>query len=224
LQNSLQALAGKTVVNDVTLTGAAEWIAGSDDETGSSTYKATAVANRLDVALRVGTRSEIRLNAAGASSGNWVGLDGVSHPISDHNLMTDPGWFPAFTLGTLLSSSNTLLTYVGQETRNGALVLHVSGSQQFPNLTGSATSLMQHLTQVDIYLDASSFLPISYVFSSHPDNNAAFDIPTEIRYSNYQTVAGTQIPFHVQRFVNNTLALDLQIQTASLNTGVTIAQ
>jgi len=83
---------------------------------------------------------------------------------------------------------------------------------------------MQHLTQVDIYLDPTTSLPVSYVFNSHPDNNALLDIPTEIRYSNYQNVGGTQIPLHVQKYINNILATDLQFQTALLNTGISTAQ
>jgi len=80
------------------------------------------------------------------------------------------------------------------------------------------------LTQVDLYLDPTTSLPVSYVFNSHPDNNAGLDIPTEIRYSDYKNVGGVQIPFHVQKFINNTLTLDLQFQNASLNTGITAAQ
>lgn len=220
----MQALTGKTTVTDVTLNGSAEWIAGSDDETGSCVYKSTLVANDLSLSFSGGTRNEIRSNATGTATGTWTGLDGVTHQISDHNLMTDPGWFPAFTIGNLLSSSSTTLTFVGQETRDGVVVLHVSAIQQFPNITGNAANLMQHLTQEDIYLDPSTFLPVSYAFSIHPDNNALLDIPAEIRYSNYQSVAGIQIPFHIQRHVNDSLTLDLQLQNAALNTGVTIAQ
>jgi hypothetical protein len=224
LQSAYGALVGKVAVNDVTLTGSAEWIAGSDDETGTAAIKSTAGANRLDLTLSNGTRSEIRSNVSGIPSGTWIGPDGVSHAMAQHNLMTDAGWFPAFTLGNLVSSSNTVLIYVGQETRNGASVIHISASQQFPNLSGDSVSLLQHLTQVDLYLDPATSLPVSYVFNSHADNNASLDIPTEIRYSNYQTIGGAQIPLHVQKFINNTLAIDLQFQNASLNTGITAAQ
>lgn len=43
------------------------------------------------------------------------------------------------------------------------------------------------------------------------------DIPTEIHFSDYRTVNGVPIPFHVQKYVNNSLTLDLQFQTAVLN-------
>jgi len=224
LQGAFQALSGKTAINDVTLTGTAERIAGSDDETGTVVFKATSSANRLDLTLSGGTRSEIRSSSASGPVGTWIGTDGVSHAMANHNIMTDAGWFPAFAIENSVSTSNAVLTYLGLETRNGAPVIHVSASQQFTGIPANSAALMQHLTKVDLYLDPSTFLPVSYVFNSHPDDNASLDLPTEIRYSNYQSISGAVIPLHVQKFINNTLNLDLQFQNASLNTGITAAQ
>ena len=219
LQSAMAALVGKSVVNDVTLTGNVEWIAGSDDETGTVTYRGLNGAYRLDMTFRNGTRSEIVSPAAsGMPSGNWIGLDGGSHAMALHNLLVDAGWAPALTLGNLLSSTVLVLSYVGQETRNGSAVVHISAYEQ------DAASSTKHLTQVEIYLDPTTFLPASYIYNAHPDNNALIDMPTEIRYSNYQNIAGTLVPLHVQKYVNNTLAIDLQFQNASLNTGITAAQ
>ena len=224
LQSAISALAGSAFVRDVTLTGTAERIAGSDDETAAVTYKAIPSANRLDLTLSGGTRSEIWSNGSSGPSGTWIGPDGVSHSMANHNVMTDPGWFPLFAFGNINSSSNSLVSYVGQETRNGVAVIHLSAFQQIQNSKGSATALLQHLTKVDIYMDSSTFLPVSFVFNMHADNDAGLDIPAEIRYSNFQNVGGVRIPFHIQKFVNNSLTLDLQFQNASLNTGITFAQ
>ena len=224
LTQSVKALTGSGTVSDTTLTGTAEWIAGSDDETGTAVYKAVSGAHRLDLTFRTGTRSEIISTSNGILSGSWIGLDGVSHSIANHNLMADAGWFPVFTLGSLISSSNTVLTYVGPETRNGASVIHVSSSRVFSNLSSNSASIRQHLTQVDIYLDSTTLLPVSYVFNLHPDDNALLDIPVELQYSNYQSVGGIQVPFHIQEFVNGSLALDFLVQNVSLNTGITAVQ
>ena len=224
LAQSAQALTGSIAINDVTLTGTVEWIAGSDDEIGTATYKGLSGAYRLDMAFRNGTRSEIVSAIDGVPSGSWIGLDGVTHPIANHNLMVDAGWFPTLTLASLTASPNMVWTYVGQETRSNSQVIHVNALQQFPQLSGGSVSLLQHLTQVDIYLDPTTFLPVSYTFNIHPDNNALLDIPVEIRYSNYQSNGGAQIPLHIQKFINNSLSLDLQFQNASLNTGITAAQ
>ena len=115
-----------------------------------------------------------------------------------------------------------MLTYVGQETRNGQAVQHVSVYQPASSdLDSGAAALWQHLTQIDLYLDATTSLPAALVFNAHPDNSTVTDIPIEIDFSNYQTVSGVELPFHVQKFLNNNLLLDLQLQTVNLNTGLT---
>jgi|ERR1700674_29139 len=60
LQSAFAALAGATSVSDVTLTGTARRIAGSDDETGTATLKAVSGASRLDFSFPSGPRSELR--------------------------------------------------------------------------------------------------------------------------------------------------------------------
>ncbi len=225
LQQSLAALQGNTSISDVTLSGSARRIAGSDDETGTGIVKALAgTGTRIDLSLPSGTRSQLRNTTSSAPAvGSWSGPDAVWHSISNHNLLTDSGWFPAFTLSSLLSAPNAVFIYVGQETRNGQSVIHVIASQQFPALSGDGATLMQHLTQADIFLDPSTNFPVALAFNTHPDNNALLDIPIEIRFSDYRSVNGAQIPFHVQKFLNNSLMLDLQFQTATLNSGLTSA-
>lgn len=224
LAQAAKALTGSAVVNDVTLTGTAEWIAGSDDETGTATYRGLAGAYRLDLTFRSGTRSQFVSPVNGLPAGNWIGFDGVSHSIADHNLMVDSGFFPLFGIAGLNASSNTTLTYVGPETRNNTPVIHISASQQFRKFSADIAALMQHLSQVDIYLDPTTLLPVFYVYQSHPDNDAGLDIPTEIHYSNYQSIGGVQTPLRIQKSMNGSLVLDLQFQNASLNTGLTATQ
>jgi len=224
LGQSLKAMTGSTNVADVTLTGTVEWIAGSDDETGTATYRALGNMSRLDLSLSGGTRSEILNCGATPPTGSWIGPDGVSHSMAYHNLLTAPGWFPPFAFANIYSSTTSLVTYVGPETHNGLAVIHLSYARQIQSSTGSMPNLLQHLSQVDVYIDSNTFLPLSFVFNMHPDVDAATDIPTEIRYANFQNVGGVQIPFHVQKYVNNSLVLDLQFQNVSLNTGVTAAQ
>jgi hypothetical protein len=221
LAQSAAELSGNVALSDVTLSGTARRIAGSDDESGAVTVKALAVgAMRLDFSLPSGPHSEVRATSNGIPAGDWSGPDGVSHSIASHNLSTDWGWFPAFTLSNLTSSTNTVLTYVGQETRNGHSVQHLNVKQLFPNQAPKVATLLQHLSQMDIYLDASTSLLVSLVYNTHPDNDAGLDLPVEIEFSDYRVENGAQIPFHVQKYLNNNLFLDLQFQSATVNTGL----
>jgi len=82
------------------------------------------------------------------------------------------------------------------------------------------SALMQHLSQMDLYLDAVSGLPAAMTFNIHPDNNALLDIPTEIRLSDYRMVNGAQVPFHVEQYLNNSLVLDFRFDAVTINTGL----
>jgi hypothetical protein len=221
LRQSLAALTGSTALSDVTLTGTARRIAGSDDESGTVTVKALAgTGTRIDLSLPSGTRSELRNTSSVPPAGSWSGPDAVWHSISNHNLLTDSGWFPAFALSSLPSALNAVTTYLGQETKNGHSVYHLSAYQQFPQMFPKTATLTQHLTQTEIFLDASTLLPLALDFNTHPDSDASLDIPVELLFSDYRSINGAQIPFHIQKFLNGSLMLDLQFQTAALNTGL----
>ncbi len=220
LQQSLNALSGGQTLSDVTLSGTARRIAGSDDETGTATYKAISGANRLDLSLSGGARSETANSTATPPAGSWSGPNGASHPMAFHNLTNQAGISPAFTLAALTPAQNFVMVLVGQETKNGHSVYHLSASQQFPQMAAKTATLEQHLTQMDIFLDASTLLPVALDFSTHPDNDAGVDIPVELLFSDYRAVAGAQVPFHIQKFFNNSLLLDLLFTNAQLNSGL----
>jgi hypothetical protein len=222
LGQALQAL-GPGPVKDVTLTGTVRRIAGSDDENGTAVLKALSTGEaEMDLNLPSGQRSEAVGDSDKGRVGKWTGPDGQAHAISLHNLMLDSAWFfPALMLPRMGTFQRSAFTFAGSETLDGRAVEHLTASQQFPNLSGEIAKLFQHLSQVEIYLDSSTLLPVALAFNTHLDNDALVDIPVVVRYSNYRIVNGVQVPFHVQKFMNNSLVLDLQFQEATLNSGLT---
>lgn len=249
VQKALVALTGGAPVTDVTLAGTARRIAGSDDETGTATLTATfAGDSKLSLNFPSGPRTEIRnhsalpladsfpkgvpLPAAVTSQaqpvGAWSGPDGTLHGMASHNVFTDAVWFfPAVSLGRLAASSNSVVSYVGQETLNGQSVLHVSAYQQLPApsnpppaMSAQLANLPRHLSQIDLYLDSTTVLPVALAFNTHPDGNALIDIPVKVQFSDYQSTSGALVPLHVQKFLNRSLVLDLQFDNATLNSGL----
>jgi hypothetical protein len=216
-------LSPNITTRDITLSGSAHYIAGSDDETGTATLKAIATgASRIDLSLSSGPRSEARDLTASAPAGTWSGADGISHTIVYHNLLNEPSWFaPAAAVFRLIASPESVASFVGTETLDAQGVQHISVIQE-PQASASPTTpaFLPHLTRVDLYLDSSTSLPAAMKFNVHPDDDAHLDIPVEVRYSDYRTVNGTQIPFHVQKLLNNSLVLDLQFQSAAINSGI----
>jgi len=223
LQRSLSALVGGQTLTDVTLSGTARRIAGSDDESGTATLRAiSGDAGRMDLSLPSGPRIEILNSTTIPTTAYWSGPDSVSHPIGYHNLLTDSAWFfPAFGIANRLSATGYVATYIGQETRNGQAVQHVSVSQSSSFQTPPGVVALPHLSQVDFFLDSTTLLPAAITFNIHPDDNALLDIPIEVRFSDYRAVGGSQVPYHIQKYLNNGLALDFQVQTVTLNSGLT---
>jgi hypothetical protein len=112
--------------------------------------------------------------------------------------------------------------YVGPESRNGASVLHLRFTKLVPgNSAGNPSSFVAQLSQTEVYLDSQSLLPVAIAFNTHPDNNASMDIPVEIRYSDYRNVNGNRVPFHIQRYIQNGLSLDVAITNVTVNSGLT---
>ena len=240
VQQALRTLSGGFPVNDITLTGTARRIDGSEDETGAVTARALATGqSRIDLNLPSGTRSEVRTsgNSSNTNSarvapsattlivgrgGAWSGPDGVSHVEADHNLLTDSSWFfPSLMMARIASTNDFALVDAGPETKQGRQVEHLVISRQSPSGTPLILSMaMQHLSRTDIFLDASTMLPVAVDFSTHPDNNASLDIPVEILFSDYRALNSGQVAFHVQKYENGTLALDLRFENAVPNSGV----
>jgi hypothetical protein len=222
LQKALAALSGGVPTKDVTFSGTARYIVGSNDETGSVVLKGIPGASRMDLTLPSGPRSEVMNVLQRPPSGFWSGPDGVSHAISHHNLrLIDPAWFfSLFVISRGLSPGHNV-TYVGHATHNDQSVEHVSLVPQITNPKQDVV-LFQHLGQVDLYLDSTTFLPLSMSYNTHPDNNALLDIPIEVRFSDYRSVNGLRLPFRIQKFLNNGLVLDLQFQTVTFNTDAAV--
>lgn len=220
---SIAALTGTIRITDVTLTGTAVRTSGSDIQTGNVTLKALGTSDsRIDLVLPDGTRTEIRTSPSGSPEGIWLASGGSVNSMAVHNCLTDAAWFfPALTTLSRTSNPNLSLIYIGQESRNGISVQHV----QFRSISGvgvpGPATLLAALTSTEVYLDSSSLLPVAFTFNTHPDDNELTNIPVEIDFSNYEPVNGVQIPFHIQKFLNGSLFLDLTIQNANLNSGLT---
>jgi hypothetical protein len=220
LTRSLAAMrngASAQAITDITLTGTARRIAGSDDETGTATLKVTADGqSSVELSFASGVRKEVRSKFDnGFPKGSWSGPDGKVHATALHNLMADAtSVAPMLMLARIAASANPLIVYVGQETKNGNSVIHLSAQQQSANL-----SKLQPLSQTEIFLDATTLLPAAVSFNVHPDDDMNTNVAAEIRFSDYRPVNDVLLPFHVQRFLNYSLVLDLQFQSAVLNSG-----
>jgi len=241
IQQSLMALTRGLPVTDVTMTGAYAVTSASGTQSGTITMVATASGQgRSTVTMPSGTYSEARRISAGSASMIETGPDGVPHAITTQTAVSpNPAWFcPALVLAAA-SSPFYSSSYLGQETLNGEVVLHLAVWWQ-PGSGATSAILMQfwqQATRHDIYLDASSLLPVSMTFLLHPYDKenpnkplmtyrgSNSDRTVELLFSDYQVVQGRSVAFHIHSTLRTAISeviSDIQISSATFNTGVII--
>jgi hypothetical protein len=203
-------------VQDVIVNGSVIWIFGSDYETGTGIFQANTLGqSRADLSLNGGVRSDVRTTSNGAPSGAWQLKGSTVNNYSTANCYADAAWFfPG--LSSLLQTANTsfVLKYIGLAQHGGITTQHLQLFQL------STSAIQQHLTTIDVYLDPATFLPLAIAAPAHPDLDANTDIPSEIRFANYQSVNGVMVPFHVQRLLNGGVVTDITVTNVVFNTGL----
>jgi hypothetical protein len=219
---SIASLTGGNSISDVTLTGNVTWN-GSGSDTGTATLLALGTGeSNTNLSLTSGTRSEIRDAQTGIPLGKWINPDTTSGYFASQNCWTDAVWFfPA--LGSLAAGPNVVLSYIGQEIRNGGTVQHIQSYVYDPNWPSGVTPSDQQLSTLDFYLDANTLLPVALTFNAHPDNNANTNLLIEVDFSNYQNVSGPMVPMHIQKYTQGNLLLDLTLSGAAFNSGLPLS-
>lgn len=244
IQQSLAALTGGSPVTDVTMSGTYTITDASGTRNGTITMTATASGQgQLTITLPSGTYSEVRSISGGSAIMSETGSDGVQHTITTQTALSpNPAWFcPTLVLASA-SSPNYLSSYLGQETMNGSAVQHLA-LWWLPGTGSSAAAsnvarFWQQATQHEIYLDASSLLPVAMNYSLQPYNPNNPNQPiipyrgssavrvTQVQFSNYQLVQGRPVAFHIHSSMPvslfDTLTSDIQLSSVTFNTGTTI--
>jgi hypothetical protein len=243
IQQSLAALTGGSPVTDVTMKGAYTVTKASGTQSGTITMVATASGQgQSTVTLPSGTYTEIRSIAAGSASMIEIGPDGLSHAISTQTAVSpNPAWFcPALVLAAA-SLPNYASSYIGPETLNGEAVQHLAvwwlpGSSN-SSASASWTQFWQQVTRHDIYLDASSLLPVSMTFLLHPYDpqnpgkpltayrDSSSDRPVQLLFSHYQVVEGRSVALHIHGILKTgagSVISDIDISSVTFNTGATV--
>jgi hypothetical protein len=223
-QQALIALRGSTVVSDVTLSGTGTRSIGPDSESGNFTVIGLGSSqSRFDLNLRAGTRTELfNLSSTGMPQGFWSANGSVMHAVAGHNSLVGQIWFfPELSIVGESSNPAVVVSYLGRTEKNAQQVEHLRFALSAPSVSNADAGILARLTATDVYLDASTSLPVALAFDTHPDKNSTVDLRVEVDYSDYRTVEGVEVPFHIQKFLNGSLFLDLNVQHAAVNSGLT---
>jgi hypothetical protein len=169
----------------------------------------------INLSRSVGAISESRTVSYGIPACTWTDQNGVVHNSAPLNCLPPAWFFPGLTLLST-ASDPSLPAWTPSSYSSDSLGNHLRFQFLIPSLDGARED-PQLLSPFDLVLAPGTYLPQYAFFTIHPDNPGVHaDIPVEIAYSNYQSISGVMIPFHIQRFVNGSLVLDLTIATASV--------
>jgi len=243
LQKSVAAQMGSTPATDVTMTGTVTVNDGTKTESGAITLVATAAGqSEIVVTLPSGTSTQTRDYSATPRTGTNQGPGGTAVAEFAENLLgPHPAWFyPAF-VASGAASTGYRTEFRGNVTKSGSGANHVavwpaqavllsSGHPSFP-LSPAPAAAPEYLGQQELYLDATSGLPVALEFrvhgyqQGHPDKPASGPssfLLSEARFSDYQQVQGRPVATHLQLYVAKIPALDIHISSVSFNQGARI--
>ena len=128
-------------------------------------------------------------------------------------------YFPLPFLSGVLNNADYSVQYVGQETVGSSTANHIVVQNTFNS--SSIYQFLSPFTAADIWIDASSGLPVKIAMVRRFGGGSTPSYPISVSYSNYQVVSGVRYPFTVQEYVTATLWATTTIQSVVFNSGLT---
>jgi len=128
-------------------------------------------------------------------------------------------YFPLPFLSGILNNADYSVQYIGQEVLGSSTANHIVVQNTF-NSTPTYKFLLP-FTAADIWIDASSALPVKIGMIRRDGGGSAPKIPFSVVYSNYQTVSGVRYPFTIKEYITETLWATTTIQSVTFNSGLT---
>jgi hypothetical protein len=206
-------------IDSLQLSGSFTRYAGSDTNTGAITLFAESDGtNKTQIELPQGSLVESQGAAADDRSCEWVGTDTTRHDASGLNCWRALVWFlPQITLHPARLSSILGTSYKGlMSTPNGdAYVLEnqlIVGPGKTPS---NVTARIQKASTTSLQVDPQTLLPRNLQYTLLSDSGTA-TISVEVRYTNYQFLSGLTIPRHIERYLNGSLELAIDIDQVTI--------
>jgi hypothetical protein len=199
------------------MNGTVNWSFGGDQQTGTVTLQANANGqSTIQLQLESGSRTEVQNPFSDSlKQCSWSGADAVAHKSPAQQCWLDAVWFlPQITMQTGAGAPDDVASSIQPAIANTVRLHHERNVADVDS--AQAGQFIAHLSAVDLDVDSTTGLPVQMSFAAHPDNDAGIDLPVEVHYSAYATFSGVTVPTHIQKFINHSLVLDLQISAAQV--------
>jgi len=167
-----------------------------------------------------GQRTESQTGTGLDAICQWTGTDGIAHAVPSGNCALSALWFlPAFSLQPSLLPANLSIEEFGIETvgQSSNLYRHLRSRFLSTSASDEISTSVSEQSKAEIGLSPDSGLPAVLAYSMHPDDGSPVQVAIEIRYSDYRIIDGVRIPFHIQRYINGALQLEILASSAQIN-------
>ena len=203
----------------VSLTATAEWTSGSLRENGTAQLLANADGStNVQLSLGKASRTEVQTKVDFSRSCTWIDGARKNHKITGPNCFLSIPWFAP---GLFMQSSAHLspllaTTDDGEVQKNGSTLHQMSYLLNLESPDSTIAKQIVGQSTVRVFFDPQTFLPVSLEYSAHPDNDDSQNIPVRVVFSNFQSVSGVMIPFHIEKYLQRALQLKLDVTNASI--------
>lgn len=207
-------------VTNVTLTGTADWYAGSLHDTGTATLTASSDGtSQVQLSLdKGGPRTETQSATGPSMKCQWSGADAKIHQKDYFNCLKPAVWFlPSLSLQSTAIPTSITVADLGTESTPEGNRRHLQAQFSPTAFAGDTNALAQlPSSSMDIEIDPNSSLPVALRYKVRPDSGADVKIPILVKFSDYRNINGVEIPYRIERYVNGTLQLQITLQSSQI--------
>ncbi len=121
-----------------------------------------------------------------------------------------------------IENSTYSFQYLGLEIVSGLPAQRIATRRLDPN-NDEADAFLAELTYLEVFLDATTFLPVKLLYFARSTHDWRVKVPVEKYYSDYRDFAGTKIPFRITTFINQHKFTELVLTSFASNVGLSDA-
>jgi hypothetical protein len=220
LTQAISAFSGGQQINNVQITGNVQWYTGDAQDSGNATLTAAATgASTMQLGLaNAGSWTESQSDFGVHTDCQWAANDGIAHDRDYLNCLRPVVWFlPLISLQSSSIPTSVGVADLGAEQVGPSTYEHLQCQAFLQPIPADLLSQSVTASTTDIWLDPATLMPAILQYHMHPDGGELSDILMEIRYADYRNVNGALIPFSVQRLVNGSLVLEIQVISAQVS-------
>lgn len=211
---------GQKLVNQVSLTAAVEWTAGSLHEHGTAQLQANADGSAgLQFDLGQASWHETQTKMDMSRTCDWTDSSGKTHSSIGLNCLTAIPWFSPLLVTQIAIQQPSLFDIAdgGQVSKDDVPLHQVELDFKLGGVDTTSAKALIKTPKFKVLYDPQMLLPASLEYAIHPDGDDTRSIQVRVVYSDFRLVVGSMVPFHIERYVNHSLQLSLDINNAVIN-------